>query len=88
MEGVTYDVFKPQYLDFTSPLFVTVLRSNPHHPDGSIALEEVLPSRESYPLDREGNPWAVELLLDSLVLRRREFVAPGSTQEFASLAAW
>jgi hypothetical protein len=63
------DLFKPQYVDFTSPLLVAVLRSALEENAASLTFDEVLPEPDQAPRDREGAPWALEVLLDSLALR-------------------
>lgn len=61
--------YKPQYLDFTSPLFLPLLRGVVE--DGEdLRLTELLPTPEMCPRDGAGRTWAVEVLLDSLTLRR------------------
>ena len=64
-------VWKPQYLDFTSPTFLAILMASLDASEGFVTFEEVLPSRDLYPADSQGRRWGVELLLDSLVLPRR-----------------
>jgi hypothetical protein len=61
-------VYKPQYLDFTSPLFIGVLRAVLEASAETLLLEEALPAPDAFPRDREGRRWAVELLVDSLSL--------------------
>jgi hypothetical protein len=61
------DVYKPQYLDLTSPIFQTVLRSALKDNDYPLSIEEMLPAPESFPRDNEGSRWAVELQLETLV---------------------
>ncbi len=60
---------KPQYLDFTSPLFLrvftSVLRGTS---DDRVTLEEVLPSASTMPRDPSNAEWAVEILLDSSMI--------------------
>jgi hypothetical protein len=63
------EVRKPQYLDFTSPLFLTVIRSVLKTEDRELILEEMLPLPSAYPTDAAGRRWAVELQLDTLALR-------------------
>ncbi|HYU32695.1 MAG TPA: lantibiotic dehydratase [Thermoanaerobaculia bacterium] len=67
------DLYKPQYLDFTSPLLVLVFRSALRQNAGSLTFEEMLPAPADLAThDESGRPWAVEILLDTLALR-----APG-----------
>jgi hypothetical protein len=61
--------YKPQYLDFSSPLFIPLLRGVVS--DGEeLKLTEMLPAPEAFPRDGAGRAWATEILLDSLALRR------------------
>ncbi|HEV7507441.1 MAG TPA: lantibiotic dehydratase [Thermoanaerobaculia bacterium] len=62
--------YKPQYFDFTSPLFLPILRAALETPDAVLGIEEVLPATEALPLDQKGKPWTVELLIDTLVTPR------------------
>jgi hypothetical protein len=62
-------MFKPQYLDFTSPLFVPVFRAALAEKPLRLAIEEMLPSPEMFPRDAQDTAWAVELQLDTLALR-------------------
>jgi hypothetical protein len=61
-------VYKPQYLDLTSPLFTFVLRAALETAGETLLLEEALPAPEAFPQDAQGRRWAVELLVDSLSL--------------------
>jgi hypothetical protein len=63
------EVFKPQYIDFTSPLFVEIFRSILQAVSGVIKIEEVLPMTETMLRDAKGVRWGVEILLDSLAFR-------------------
>jgi hypothetical protein len=60
------EVLKPQYIDFTSPLFVEIFRSILQAAPGAIKIEEMLPAIEAMPRDAKGARWGVEILLDSL----------------------
>jgi hypothetical protein len=62
-------LYKPQYLDLTSPAFMSVFRAIVQDSQDTILLQEVLPDPESYPPDPSGRRWAVELLVDSLSLQ-------------------
>jgi hypothetical protein len=64
----TGNAHKPQYLDFTSPHFAEVFRSALEFQGSTLAFEEALPTPEDLPRDPEGNPWAVEVHLDTLAL--------------------
>ncbi len=57
---------KPQYLDFTSPAFVHVLRSVLRSTPAELKLEELLPDPEAFPADEDGRRWAFEAQLDSI----------------------
>ncbi|HVH13085.1 MAG TPA: hypothetical protein VM759_08540, partial [Longimicrobium sp.] len=77
-DALPHDFFKkawkPQYLDFTSPLFFPLLRGVVA--DGEeLKLTEMLPAPEAFPRDEMGRVWAAEVLLDSLALRRPPFGA-------------
>lgn len=67
--AIRQPVEKPQYLDFTSPLFLPLLRGALR---GRTAFNvtEMLPTPEMCPADGAGRRWMVELMLDSLALRR------------------
>lgn len=60
------DLYKPQYLDLTSPLFVTLLRSALKSHRGVVSFEEMMPTPEAALVDAEGRHWMIEILLDSL----------------------
>lgn len=81
IQGVRY---QPQYLDFTSPLFVALLRSALEPQGDSISFTEMLPTPEMFSPDAAGRRWAVELLVDSLALRPDTVSGP---QPGASLRA-
>ena len=68
------EVYKPQYLSFTSPLFLNVLSSALKGGQERLAIEEMLPTPEMFPVDGQGRGWAVELQLDSL------FLGPGRSR--------
>lgn len=57
---------KPQYLDFTSPLFVGIFRSAVQSAEGWLEIAEALPDPEGMPRDGGGRSWAVEVQLESL----------------------
>ncbi len=64
-------VFKPQYLDLSSPsllgVFVSILRKAP----GRLLFEEPLPCFTDFPHDSAGQSRAIEIQIDSLALRPR-----------------
>jgi hypothetical protein len=62
-------VHKPQYLDFTSPLFLPLLRDALEGAGESLHLAEMLPDFGMCPRDGAGRRWAVEVMVDSLALR-------------------
>ncbi|HEX2165100.1 MAG TPA: lantibiotic dehydratase [Thermoanaerobaculia bacterium] len=61
-------VFKPQFIDFGSPLLCDVFFSQLRSPEQEITLEEALPTTDAYPADAAGRRWAVELVVESLSL--------------------
>ena len=61
-------MYKPQYLDFTSPLFVEVFRSALRINGDPLTFEEALPLSDDLPQGPGGERWAVELQLDTLPL--------------------
>ncbi|MBZ5489567.1 MAG: lantibiotic dehydratase family protein [Acidobacteriia bacterium] len=67
---------KPQFIDFSSPLFLRLLASMLQNFQGQISFEEALPSPESC---REGGH-IYELLADPLLLRH-DFPAPEEPEE-------
>jgi len=58
------DVFKPQYMDFTSPLLVRVFRAILQPDLMHLAVQEMLPDFDCAPRDSHGQRWAIELQLD------------------------
>lgn len=64
------DAFKPQLLDFASPLLVSLLVSaiTAETADPTLTVEEMLPLPEAWPSDPAGDRWATEAQLDSLSL--------------------
>ena len=63
------EFYKPQYVDFTSPLFLPVFRSVLASGLQQLCLDEMLPTPDAYPADAEGVHWGVEVQLDSLALQ-------------------
>jgi len=63
------DLYKPQYLDFTSPLMAAVFRASLRHNREFLTFEEVLPTSGQALRDGSGRRWAVEILLDELATR-------------------
>lgn len=68
---------QPQYVDFTSPLFVALFRGVVDSQSTSVTLVEMLPTPEMFSPDQAGRRWAVEVLLDSLALRPERVSSPG-----------
>ena len=60
---------KPQYIDFTSPLFVEIFRSAVEAVSGELEISEALPDPEGMLRDADGRRWAVEVQLDNLGFR-------------------
>jgi lantibiotic biosynthesis dehydratase-like protein len=63
---------KPQYIDFTSPLFVRVLQAEVPKTIDFFTLEEALPPPNSYPHAPDGSQWAIEFLLDTIISQNVE----------------
>jgi hypothetical protein len=61
-------VNKPQYLDLSSPIFASVLRSIVKAAGTTLQLVEALPSPDVFPADAAGRRWALEILVDSLAM--------------------
>jgi len=61
--------FKPQFIDFTSPLFIPILRTIVSTAEQYLLFSEMLPAADTFPKDKEGRRWALELLVDSISLR-------------------
>ena len=61
-------VVKPQYLDFSSPIFIKAFCSTLDDQGAILGLEEMLPAPESLIRDRTGAARAIEVQLDSLLL--------------------
>lgn len=58
--------YRPQYLDLTSPLFLSMLRAIVDSGDAFLSFAEMLPSIDMFPVDEDGRAWATEVLVDSL----------------------
>ena len=61
-----WPLHKPQYIDFTSPSFLPVLRAAMESTPDELKLEEMLPSLEAFPADEHGRRWAFEAQLESI----------------------
>lgn len=70
--------YKPQYIDFSSPLFVAVFRAALALNGERLDFEELLPAPEMAIRDEAGRPWAVELLLDEAGLAPAESATAGA----------
>lgn len=86
------EVYKPQFLDFTSPLFVEIFRSALRANGDPLSFEEMLPVAGDLPRGPGEERWAVELHLDTLPLRPDDLPVElagesGLTSVWSSLAA-
>ncbi len=70
-------IFKPQYLDLAAPPFCELFRvligkAVRRAPDGptDLAFEEALPAPADLPRDTAGEPWAIEVQVEPLLLGR------------------
>ncbi|HEV7508015.1 MAG TPA: hypothetical protein VGS07_24235 [Thermoanaerobaculia bacterium] len=61
--------FKPQFLDFSSPSFVSLFLAIAKKNEKTLFFEEPLPLFNDYPLDGASEPRAIELQIDSLTLK-------------------
>jgi hypothetical protein len=59
------NIFKPQYMDFTSPLFIRILRPILQTGPAQLSVQEMLPDTQSAIRDVGGQRWAIELQLDA-----------------------
>jgi hypothetical protein len=57
--------YQPQYIDFTSPLFIAILQALASAPAAIVDFAEMLPDAGVFPRDANGQAWAIELLVDS-----------------------
>jgi hypothetical protein len=64
-----WPLHKPQYIDFTSPLFIPVLRAAFESCENELRMEEMLPTREAFPVGEDGQQWAVEAQLESIAFQ-------------------
>jgi hypothetical protein len=64
-----WPLHKPQYIDFTSPSFMPLLRAAMESANDELKLEEVLPAPEAFPVTKGGQRWAVEAQLDSVAFQ-------------------
>jgi len=62
-------LYKPQFVDFSSPSLVTMLCSILRMADEPLTFEEALPLPENLPRDGGGTQWGLELVLDTFALR-------------------
>lgn len=63
-----WDVYKPQYIDFSSPSFVPIFRASLETCKTRLELEEMLPTPDTFPVDGSGQRWAFEVQLESIVV--------------------
>lgn len=61
-------MFKPQYIDFRSPSFVSLFQTSLRLGGDEVTIDEALPRPEDFPLDAEGRPRGAELMIESLAL--------------------
>lgn len=66
-EQASRSLYKPQYLDWTSPHFAEAFRSALDSQGDTLTFEEMLPSLEVLPRDDSGTSWAVEVHLETLM---------------------
>jgi hypothetical protein len=64
-----WPLFKPQYIDFTSPSFIPLLRAAFESCNDDLGLEEMLPTRNGFPADADGQKWAVEAQLEHIAFQ-------------------
>lgn len=64
-DGFGNRIYKPQYVDFSSPALVALLVAALGAEPSTLELEEVLPTTETAPRDGEGRRWAVEHQIES-----------------------
>jgi len=63
-------VYKPQYVDFTSPLFLPLLRAALERGGERLHVVEPLPTPAQCPRDAHGRLRALEVVVDTAALRR------------------
>ena len=70
IQKATGAFYKPQYFDFSSPVFLHLLKGSIKSHGGKryIGIEEMLPAPEAFPADTNGASWATEMQLDSLAI--------------------
>lgn len=62
------EVFKPQYLDFSSPALVSLFQASLKNTPKRLIFEEPLPLHTSFPTGFENEKWGLELQIDSICL--------------------
>ncbi len=72
---------KPQFIDFTSPLFVRVLQAEIPKTIDFFVLEEALPQPTSYAHGPDGSQWAIEFLLDTIISKNQGVETAASTSK-------
>lgn len=67
------DTWKPQLLDFRSPSFVAIFQAAlaAAPADQRVVLAEALPDPDDFPIDGEGEPRGLELMLEALAFEER-----------------
>jgi hypothetical protein len=80
------DYYKPQYIDFTSPMFLSVFRSVLASGIRQINVDEMLPTPEVFPSDASGVRWGLELQLDGLVLNTSPVLLQQAKPESATMS--
>jgi hypothetical protein len=58
------EVYKPQYVDLTSPLFFQLFAGIVRAAGATLVIEEVLPEPEAFPQDAAGERWAAEVQVE------------------------
>lgn len=76
-------VYKPQYLDFTSPLFLPLLRTALERGGDRLRVTELLPTPSLCPRDADGRPRALEVVVDTTAVR-----GPLACSAAAAAAGW
>jgi hypothetical protein len=63
-----WDLHKPQFLDFTSPSFLPILRACFEASPERLELREVLPGPAAFPASADGRHWAFEVQLEATAM--------------------
>ncbi len=70
VEFFGWEVHKPQYINFSSPSFVSVFRTCLGSCKTRLSVVEMLPTPEAFPVDQSGRRWAFEVQLESITMER------------------